>query len=592
MLSETGFRLEALVDFPDDATSCPHALTPRHLDAMMATLAAAGVQRVLWAYYGDGHGGYLLPAGIAGATEDPTLSRDQNQWKAYAATLDVLCNPLRVAAEAAHRHGMEIYAYYKPYETGIAMYFPEGSPQARQWGRLPHLGGYLTWMDPFVLRNPNLRIQRRTDDLRPDAQSVPIAALRLTKKDDTPTRITKEHLQVWTSDLNYRYRPRPVRFDLTESVEPSPHEVRDIYGNLLTRRGDPVRVLTLSGLELNDPYILVTTDFCDGPGDFTNAWDRLLTAVDPQGREVPGVYATGAAIWFPEWEDFRSGGLVFDTGRGPEAVTLDLPNQVSAGAQPDLPSNRFYAPGQKRVQGCIAFARGRNPYLPGALCETEPQVQDFWLRCVGEMLDAGVDGVELRVENHSTHTDTPGDYGFNPAVLERMQEGGADVRVEVSRVRGAAYTEFLRRAKKMVTARGRRMRVNLNLDWFRPAHERPGARRLAYPANVEFDWRVWVEQGLMDEAMLRPFARPFEGIFGEDAVAQEMIAACQARGVPVSVNRYVWANEGLLGEFRRVLRDGRFSGFVLYETWAFLRFAPEGGSALRRRRSLRRTRCP
>jgi hypothetical protein len=149
--------------------------------------------------------------------------------------------------------------------------------------------------------------------------------------------------------------------------------------------------------------------------------------------------------------------------------------------------------------------------------------------------------------------------------------------VEVSRVRGAAYTEFLRRAKKMVAARGRRMRVNLNLDWFRPAHERPGARRLAYPANVEFDWRVWVEQGLMDDAMLRPFARPFEGIFGEDAVAQEMIAACQARGVPVSVNRYVWANEGLLGEFGRVLRDGRFNGFVLYETWAFLRFTPEGG---------------
>jgi len=561
------FRLETLVDFPDDALSFPHAVTPQHVDAIMQLLAEAGVRRVIWGYYGDGHGGYLMPSGIAGITEDPTVGFDQSQWKAYSQTQDVLGDPLHVAADAAHRHGLEIYGYFKPYETGIAMFFAEGSPQGRQYGRLSCLGGYLTWMDPFVLRNPHLRIRRRTDDLPPGIEDAAVRTIRLTKKDDSPTRVTKDHLQIWTSDLNYRYRPKDVEFDLDEMVEPSPREVRDVYGNLVTAEGDPVRVLTLAGLNLRDRYILIKTDFREGPADFENARDRLLTALDERGREIPGVFATGTTIWFPEWEGYREGGLVFDTGRGPEVIALDVPSEGPA------PSD---GSGSKKVCGCIAYTRGRNAYLPGALCETEPRVQRFWLTCLQEILDAGVDGVEFRVENHSTHTDTPQDYGFNDAVLDRVPADSADLLADVARVRGNAYTDFLRGARAMIAARGKKMRVNLNVDWFRPAHDRPGSRNLAYPANIEFDWRAWVREGLLDEGMLRAFVTPFDRAIGDDAVAREMVAACGERGVPVTVNRYVSNNPGVLDEFKSVLADGRFSGFVLYETWAFLRFLEDG----------------
>jgi len=574
MSARRDFRLEALVDFPDDALTCEFPVTPAHVDSMMATLESLGVGRVIWGYYGDGHGGYFLPS-ISGAEEDPTLGYDQNQWKAYAQTLDVLGNPLRVAAEAAHRHGIELYAYFKPYETGVAMYLPEGSPQARLWGRLYHIGGYLTWLDPFVVKNPHLRIKRRTDDLRPGVESAAIRTIRLTKKDDSPTRVTAERLQIWTSDLNHRYQQTPVRFDFSESVEPSPREVRDVYGNLITRKGDRVRVLTLNGLNLTDRYVLITTDFTDGPADFENTWDRLLTCFDADGREIPGVYATGTAIWFPEWEDFIEGGLIFDTGRGPEVTTLDLPNHRT-GREELKGSDVHFAPGQKKVQGCIAFARGRNAYLPGAVCETEPEVQRFWLSCIDEMLEAGVDGVEFRVENHSSHTDTPEDYGFNQVVLDRVPKGSRDLLADVTRVRMQAYTEFMRKAKAQIAAAGRRMRVNLNVDWFRPASERPGSRKLAYPANIEFDWRTWLRDGLLDEAMLRPFATPFDRIFKDDRTAQEMIEKCRQRGVPVTVNRYVWVNQALHAEFKRVLEDGRFSGFVLYETWAYMQFIRDG----------------
>lgn len=577
MAATREFRLETLVDFPDDALTSDFPITPAHIDAMMATLARAGLRRVIWAYYGDGHGGYLIPSGIAGGSVHPDLSFDQNQWKAYGQTLEVLGNPLKVAATAAHRHGLEIYAYFKPYETGIAGTFAEGSPQAREWGRLPHLGGYLTWLDPFVLRHPHLRIQRRNGDLFPGHEKAVIHAIRLTKKDAAPTRIKKENLQIWTSDPNYRYQRARLDFHCSETVQPSPEEVRDIHGQLLTRQGDPVRVLMLSGLKLDARYVLVTTDFETGPGDFENAWDRIMVPLDEMGREIPGVFATGTSIWFTEWESFVRGGLAFDTGRGPEAITLDSPNGITGKIElRDREADAYDLLGPTRVTGCIAFTRGRNAYLPGALCETHPEVQAFWLACIREMLDAGVDGVEFRVENHSTHTDTPADYGFNDVALEKAATEGGGLLSAISVVRGHAYTEFLRKAKALLASKGKRLRANLNLDWFRPEAERPGHRRLAYPANIDFEWQRWIEEGLLDEAMLRLFATPFDRVFEGDAVAQEMIRSCRAHRIPVTVNRYVWCNPNLMREFERIRRDCRFDGFVLYETWSYLRLTAEG----------------
>tara|TARA_B100000809_G_scaffold148311_1_gene145779 strand:+ start:274 stop:759 length:486 start_codon:yes stop_codon:yes gene_type:complete len=121
------------------------------------------------------------------------------------------------------------------------------------------------------------------------------------------------------------------------------------------------------------------------------------------------------------------------------------------------------------------------------------------------------------------------------------------------------------------------MRVTLNVAWFRPPDERIVSQRMAYPANIDFDWRRWIDEGLMDGAVLRLFGVPFDGIFGEDAVAQEMIGACLARDLTVTVNRYVSNVPELLDEFKRLLADSRFNGFVLYEANAFVAFTPEGG---------------
>jgi hypothetical protein len=534
------FLLEALVDFPDDALENGRALTRQDIDAMMAKLADMGMRRVVWGYYGDGHGGWLNPAGY---TEDY-----QGGWKHYDETYRTLDNPLKVATEAGHRHGLDVYAYFKPYETGAAVMFPEGSPQAGEWGRLDCLGGKLAWMDPFVAKHPELRVQRRTDDIPAGTATAAIRAIRLTKKDASPTRITRNRLQIWTSEANFRYRRASVAFDVSETVGPAPRDVRDHAGNLLTTRGDPVRMLLLSGLNLTDPFVLVTTDFAEGTPDFTNAGLSLMTALDARGHEIPCAFASGGAIWCANLVDFRNGGLMFDYGFGAAPVALDAPN---AGGK----------------QGFIALARGRNAYLPGALCETEPAVQDFWLSCLDEMIAAEVDGVDIREENHSTHTDYPEDYGFNPVVLARCRAGG-DLRAVAARVRGDAYTEFLRRAKARLAASGRRLRYHLNMDWFRP--DPPPCRALAYPANLRFDWERWLDEGLMDAAVLRSYHHRTAML--TDAFGAELVSACRRRGIPIAFNHHIFQDEAWYrDEALRVAADGRFTGLILYETYSFLR---------------------
>jgi len=312
-----------------------------------------------------------------------------------------------------------------------------------------------------------------------------------------------------------------------------------------------VRVLTLSGFRLTDPFIMVTTNFTDGPADFENVGPEVMVALDQHGNEVPGVFAPGTAICLADQVDFRNWGLVYDHGYGYQRMCLDEPNT----------SGR---------RGLIGYTRGRNEYLAGALCETEPAVQDYWLTCLREILDTGVDGVDFREENHSTMTDYPDDYGYNQVILDRA--GSCDP-VAIAKVRGEAYTEFLRRSKNLISSYGKRMRINFQVDWYRP--NPPRGRKLAYPANLNFDWRTWIAEGLLDEGMIRTFALPFDSVFTDD-VANEITDLCCRKNLPVYVNRYIQPKL-LKEEYKRVQDDGRFAGFVFYETCVYTKFTPDGG---------------
>lgn len=541
--------------------------TPHLIDQMMATLRAAGVRRVNWLDYGS-----------ATDRTSPLYNPILEQRAFGPASIAALGEPLPVAVAAAHRHGLEFIAVMKPYAGGSIITWPEGSPDGARPG-LRRIGGTLHDAFGYLERNPALRIARRPETLAAPVPPGDIAAIRLTKSDDSPTRVDREHLEIWTSPGNWRYRRRDLPFSVREEVRGAAADVRDYFGQVVTRRGDPVRSLVLEALALDEPYVLVTTTFRHGEADFRNTASAMVEALDRDGRPIPLVVATRSAT-ADATRDFRTAGLEFDCGYGPFMTALDMDNSATSAAW-DTPQG-----------GCIAFATGKNDVLSGGPCESLLEVQAAWLTWLQWLIDAGVDGVDFRISAHGTHTDEPLDYGFNEEIVAGLRHAGRNESdVEIARERGNRYTQFLARAREVLRRSNRSMHVHLHTEAFRPAPVH--GQLMGFPANVDFQFARWLADGLVDGATLRtswyeslgpPNNDDLPALLNDPAVTYA-IQQAQSRGVPLVLNRY--AMEGntrrsgerldrYLDELEFAVRDPRLDGFDLYELWALARPSADG----------------
>ena len=135
--ARSGFALHALVDFIDDVQQ--GTFGPENVDALMASLQSMGADRVYWTFYGEGR-----------FWEECPIWRSRSPVE----TKRLLGEPIRVAAAAAKRRGLEIFAYYKPYESGVSALLPEGSPEAKRYGVVSHLGAALPVTMRYVAEHP------------------------------------------------------------------------------------------------------------------------------------------------------------------------------------------------------------------------------------------------------------------------------------------------------------------------------------------------------------------------------------------------------------------------------------------------------
>ena len=580
------FILSTTVDFPDDLR---HGIyTPALLDEMMRLLKSKGVTRVYWNYYGDiDPDSYWAGSMYRSVMADPNDPATRTGYQTE--TLNLLGEPVRAAVPVAHRHGLELYATLKPYDPATSATYPEGSPEAPD-SRVGRIGGTLRSAIPFIERHPHTRIRRRPFDAPPALQSEPIRRIRLLKKDDSPTRVRRENIEIWTSDNNYGYQRRNVEFQLKEAVEPAPHEVRDFYSRLVTAKGAPVRTLTLDGLDLTDRYILVTTNFSDDTGDFRNTALGMVEACGSTPEPLPIVVAIKGGFGPPEVRDFRASGLDFDSGNGPVEVALDVDNSSSGtGAQ-------------RTDDGLIAFARGKNEHLPQAPCEVYPEVRKLWAGYVDRLIEAGVDGIDVRWSSHCACTDEPREYGFNEPLLEEYrQRYGADPLgdgVDLGRLaelRGEHYTSFIREASGKMRGAGKKFQVHVHTDTSRldPVHQ----AMVWTQANIHFDWKTWVREELLDGITLRIGTETLEpGPEGvamrnrfphsvlsktlADPVAIEALELANQAGVPVYLNRYVsrpiGGTDEYVADLESIFHDDRFAGLDLYEMASMATPTPDG----------------
>lgn len=575
------FQLSVTVDVPDDFTKGP--IDHARLDQMMAAIKRIGATRVHWLYYGE---------------IDPSDPRTGNIWDCYwathgRATITAIGEPLRAAVRAAKAHGLEIYGVLKPYNGGLAGSFPAGSPEAGTRSKLTRIGGSLVQVIPFLEKHPEMRPQRKPFN----ASDGPIRAITLTKANAEETRLRPEHVRLWVSRDNHAYRPLPFTPSGSITVESAPREVRDYHGNLVTRAGDPVRVLRLTGLEIHEPFVVLTTTHTDGTGDFRNTPLGMVSVFGDGGTPLDCVLATHAALWVKP-RDFRTYGLEFDQGFGHFPVALDEPWETPRGDRMTHFSGEDEFEGEVllgrgKAGGFIGIARGKNTHLSATPCEAYPEVRALWLGWVQAMLDAGVDGVDLRISAHGSLTDEPTAFGWNPPVLEAYRQRFGDGEIEPAKlavIRGDFYTTFERAAAALIRQRGRKVQLHLHAEAFRPD---PVFGQLhGVPANVEFQWQRWLDEGLADEVLLRTsWFEAAEDPLGAaqtnrsrlssallDPVASSMLEAAAHHQLPVTLNRYIGRAAKLaeyLDDLVLIARDGRFARFDVYEFFDLAQASPD-----------------
>ena len=570
------FILSATVDFPDDVIYGTY--TPELLNRMMVQLKEIGVTRIYWLYYGDVEKDSYWAGGNS-TLDDPIFPYGQQTFRNIG-------EPLKAAVPFAHAHGLEIYGVLKPYNGGAACTYPEGASESGASNVLTRIGGPLMRTIPFLERYPDTRVQRRPIEIQTNNDNTKIRKIRLLKKDDSPTRVRGTDIQIWTSESNFKYKRKQIDFTVKETVEPAPREVRNYYGNIITKEGAPVRILTIEGLNLSDQYIAITTGL-KGKGDFVNTAVGMVEAYGDGPEPLWVVVATRGAIWVLP-RDFSEYGLDFDCGLGTYETSFDDQNNQ----RDDSGNWKWMLAG-----GVIAFARGKNEYLAGTPCEAYPEVRRLWSGWAQRIIDSGVDGIDVRISAHGSLTNEPSEYGYNKIIVDEFKQkygkapDASDTDMSLlAELRGKHFTSFIRETSKSIRSAGGKMQVHVHTEAFRrdPCH----GQMMGFPDNIHFDWKSWVTEGLLDGVTFRtswfegledrPENPPFRSRLVnalDDPYAKESLTTLVNAGIPAYLNRYFQRSVGdeeYLADLENVYLDERFAGFDLYEFSEMARANPEG----------------
>ena len=547
-MNNRNFLVSALVDFPDDCISIE--FNQEILSDMIRKLHWMGANRIYWNFY------------------------QQGMWEVFSNNNQFISNsllnlgdPINLGVKLAHDLGMEFFATIKPYEAGCSHTLPVYSNDETKPTVLPGIAGnYL--VDSWVKNRPEMRVKCREYGLSPSSMDSSIGHIQLRQKDELPIRITENNIEIWTSHNNNSYQKINVEFTLKHSTRISDQDVFDMDGNLVTSVGTPCSVIDIYGLNLKAPFIAITTDIEDSNGTFSNTAFEMVKVFDINENPLPIIVGSHKALWRPQ-RNFRTGDLEYDNGLGNQIVHLDVSNKnpitVSSSSLQDQQTGDTL-----NMDGVIAFATGRQNFLSGSLCEGYSEVREYWKSWVEKCVNSKVDGIDVRISNHSGWTNTPDLYGFNePIVKEYKNLYGVNPStsrfdpVKLGNIRGLFFDQFLMDIRKFLTKNGKKLSVNLEPESFRS--DACQSRWRTRPGNIIFNWQKWITSGIADEATLLCRGWDVAKILN-DKVAGNMLKHANNMNIPVHLSKQVGHGAGEPEKLQASYDDQRLSGYCYYET--------------------------
>jgi len=471
----------------------------------------------------------------------------------------------------AHRHGMEAFAILKPYEGGGGYTIPHGWRPPLPRNCITQLGGEGVGYDTFVAAHPEMRVERRpiADYERLVAQPITMIELSFcldevrqktfggrslhypAQGDEAVRAEPIRNVRLWTSRDNGRYAPYNGTVDVAETIER--RAICDACGLAVYDEPKRCRVVRLQGLDLPDTVRYAAVSFDASGNDFVCIPYSMIKAFGPTG-EMP-ITSTPQVRWQAE---SLAGG-----GRLPPPVDFQ-----ALGFEFDWSGSGYWAPGWQN-RGVYGIARGKLHYMKGTPCEAYPEVRVYWLDQVDRLIAMGVDGVDIRLQNHSGAVSDYVSYGYNaPIVEEYRRQHGVDIvtenvdPLEIMRIRGELFMRFLDEAAGRLHSHNRRLQVHLR-DCHEKARLSSDFGELGFWAmpKIRLDWERVVD--LADEITIKDYNW---GRYDPQRSGRTKSRA-HDRKKPVWVHCYLHQGGDLTPSFAKAVQsDGRITGMLLYET--------------------------
>jgi hypothetical protein len=551
--STVEFGFEMTVDFVDDVIRSPW--TEEMFQEMFARFQSWGVTRCQWIYYGKDSDGLW----------EFTERVEENIRKTFENVGDVL----PAAVRAAHAHGIKIFPVLKPFDMGYNLSYGEGTEQARRCGKLQRIGGPVGWISDFIAENRQYLMARKPGADGPAVNEV-FTRIDLVKEDTAEAGFSVDGIELFVSDDNVTYRPYAGAITRAEVIEDAPVWIHTSTGGARSGEHRPARIMRLSDLSIREKYFAIQIP--SKAAAFSNTLINLVQVFGDAGRELKVTYGAETRVaecelnsyvlFTPIDPDFRKSGVEFD--KVPGTPTACYPGY-------DAISSRFTL---DQGEAFFAIARGKDRSPVAALSPSFPEAREWWLRLIEDCLDAGADGVELRVRNHHAPF-AWAEYGFEKPVRDVfLARTGVDIwetdefdRELHRRIRGEGYTEFCRAAKALVESRGRKLGFHISPTENMEPH-------LGGAMGIHFDWRTWIEEGIADSVTLKE-------VWPRTPLAEEVLALTRPLGVAAFFSPYannIWlrpGGESMCDYWINIAKDNGFDGYQFYEGAAIVKAADE-----------------
>ena len=448
-------KLYASIDFFDEM--CYAIWTQEMLDIYFRTMKAKGISRVYWLDQRE----IMMRSGCA-----PHSERMQKTWANFNGDLN------RVAAELAHKNGLEIWALLKPYDLGIQQ--AAVSAPLRNTPGVEVTGGRMRLCTDFACQHQEVMLRRR---------HFPASDSKAVKYVITFSEALKAQglFKVYTSENNQSYQ-------------------------LLSQRSVTPGTIAIEEPVPQTPFTVFCLEGCSG----ANTLRKIVTALDQQGNQVPLTLALCPGkryfdtafhldVWKAREEDggFRKQGMLFDY----------LPGVPSSIFTPETIENEYIFDFAEARENALGVTLQLNPTIGGCPDPENLFFHHFVTEWVDENLERGYDGIEIRISNHNSPLFWT-DYGTGPAL--RL-------------TRGNAHTALLRNLSAQVRGRGKKFGLHIANFMFGSSPDKSS------PMEFFWDYHTWLKEKLADEVTAKLIRTD-----GFSAESMELLELCKAQNIPVN----------------------------------------------------------